>query len=93
MITHTPKTLATLLDLLLPRLQPSADVKSVSLRDQKSLVSYDVCIRTVCVCMCVCVCVCVRGCVCNSHKCFLTVDERTCGGAGLSVLSHSAPDR
>ncbi|XP_064390453.1 uncharacterized protein LOC135338299 isoform X2 [Halichondria panicea] len=38
-ITHTPKTLATLLDLLLPRLQPSADVKSVSLRDQKSLMN------------------------------------------------------
>ncbi len=36
---HTPKTLAMLLESLLPRLQPSADVKGVSLRDQKSLVS------------------------------------------------------
>ena len=85
MITHTPKTLATLLDLLLPRLQPSADVKSVSLRDQKSLVSYDVCIRTVCVCVrgcvwvcvsvyvqCVCVCVCVCTWVCVGVCAILT---------------------
>ena len=38
-ITTAPRSLAALLEVLLPRLQPRAEVRGVSIQDQQSLVS------------------------------------------------------